>query len=49
MNRRNARVMSLVWVMLIRQAVMLDLRFRSQAWLHLAASVGELVVGACRC
>src|SRR5262249_12394231 len=45
MNRRTVRVTVVVWVKLIRQAVMRDLQFRSQAWLHLVASVGELVVG----
>lgn len=45
MNRRTVRVTSAVWVNLFRQAVMRDLQFRSQAWLHLFASVGELVVG----
>ncbi|NYI04376.1 ABC transporter permease [Allostreptomyces psammosilenae] len=34
-----------VWVALIRQALMRDLQFRSQAWIHLAASVGELIAG----
>lgn len=41
----NGRVVFLVWLKLIRQAVAHDLQFRSQAWLHLLASVGELVVG----
>jgi ABC-2 type transport system permease protein len=45
MNPRTVRVTVLVWVKLIRQAVMRDLQFRSQTWLHLAASVGELVIG----
>ena len=45
MNRRNVRVTLVVWAALIRQAVMRDLQFRSQAWLHLFASVGELVIG----
>jgi ABC-2 type transport system permease protein len=45
MNPRIVRVTVLVWVKLIRQAVMRDLQFRSQAWLHLAASAGELVIG----
>ncbi|MFD0202940.1 MULTISPECIES: ABC transporter permease [Saccharothrix] len=45
MNRRTARVTFGVWVGLFRQAVMRDLQFRSQAWLHLVASVGELVLG----
>jgi ABC-2 type transport system permease protein len=44
-NRRTVRVTLLVWVKLIRQAVMRDLQFRSQAWLHLATSAGELVTG----
>jgi ABC-2 type transport system permease protein len=34
-----------VWVRLFRQAIMRDLQFRSQAWLHLFAGVGELAVG----
>jgi ABC-2 type transport system permease protein len=45
MSRRTVHVTVLVWLKLIRQAVMRDLQFRSQAWLHLFASVGELVVG----
>jgi ABC-2 type transport system permease protein len=45
MNRRTVRVTALVWVKLIRQAVMRDLQFRSQAWLHLVSSIGEVVVG----
>jgi len=45
MNRRTLRVTAVVWIKLIRQAVMRDLQFRSQSWLHLMASVGELVVG----
>ncbi|MGH3167064.1 MAG: ABC transporter permease [Trebonia sp.] len=45
MSRRTVRVTLLVWVKLIRQAVMRDLQFRSQAWLHLATSIGELVTG----
>lgn len=45
MNRRKLRVTLAVWAGLIRQAVMRDLQFRSQAWLHLVASVGELVTG----
>jgi ABC-2 type transport system permease protein len=40
-SRRIVRV----WIALFRQAVLRDLQFRSQAWLHLLASVGELVVG----
>jgi ABC-2 type transport system permease protein len=45
MNRRTVRVTVLVWVKLICQAVMRDLQFRSQAWLRLASSVAELVIG----
>jgi ABC-2 type transport system permease protein len=45
MTWRMLRATLLVWVKLIRQAMMRDLQFRSQAWLHLAASVGELVIG----
>lgn len=45
MNRRTALVTFVVWVGLFRQAVMRDLQFRSQAWMHLFASVGELIVG----
>jgi ABC-2 type transport system permease protein len=44
-NWRSVRVTLLVWAGLVRQAVMRDLQFRSQAWLHLATSVGELVIG----
>jgi ABC-2 type transport system permease protein len=44
-NQRSVRVTLLVWARLVRQAVMRDLQFRSQAWLHLATSVGELVIG----
>ena len=39
------RVTLLVWVRLVRQAVMRDLQFRSQAWLHLLMSTAELVTG----
>ncbi|WP_125774316.1 ABC transporter permease [Antribacter gilvus] len=45
MNARTARVTILVWLNLFRQAVMRDLQFRSQAWLHLFAGIGELIVG----
>jgi ABC-2 type transport system permease protein len=45
MNRRNLRVTLVVWAKLIRQAAMRDLQFRSQAWLHLVASIGELATG----
>lgn len=45
MNRRNLRVTLIVWSRLLRQAVMRDLQFRSQAWLHVVASVGELATG----
>ncbi len=45
MNWRTVRITVLVWIKLIRQAVMRDLQFRSQAWLHLLASVGELAIG----
>ncbi|WP_454300423.1 ABC transporter permease [Salana multivorans] len=34
-----------VWLALLRQAVMRDLQFRSQAWLNLAAGLAELGVG----
>jgi ABC-2 type transport system permease protein len=44
-NRRTVRVTLLVWARLARQAVMRDLQFRSQAWLHLVTSIGELVIG----
>lgn len=45
MTGRTARVTILVWLKLFRQAVMRDLQFRSQTWLHLFAGIGELVVG----
>ncbi|MGC5165949.1 ABC transporter permease [Luteimicrobium sp. DT211] len=45
MNRRTARITVVVWLKLFRQAVMRDLQFRSQVWLHLCASIGELAVG----
>ncbi|UED87172.1 ABC transporter permease [Streptomyces profundus] len=45
MNLRTARVTFRVWRQLVRQALMRDLQFRSQAWTHLGASVGELAVG----
>lgn len=45
MNRRNLRVTLVVWAALIRQALMRDLQFRSQTWLHLVASIGELITG----
>ncbi|WP_125777392.1 ABC transporter permease [Antribacter gilvus] len=45
MNQRTVRVTVLVWLKLFRQAVMRDLQFRSQAWLHLFAGIGELAVG----
>ncbi|MFJ6677208.1 ABC transporter permease [Actinosynnema sp. NPDC091369] len=41
MNRRTA----CVWVGLVRLAVRRDLQFRSQVWLHLVASSGELAIG----
>lgn len=34
-----------VWLALLRQAVMRDLQFRSQAWLNLGAGLAELAVG----
>ncbi len=45
MIRWNIRVTLVVWAKLFRQALMRDLQFRSQAWLHIFASVGELVIG----
>jgi len=45
MIRWNLRVTLVVWAGLFRQAVMRDLQFRAQAWLHIFASLGELVVG----
>ncbi|MGP3967680.1 ABC transporter permease [Streptomyces sp. 6N223] len=45
MNRRTVTVTFRVWGKLFRQALMRDLQFRSQAWMHLAASVGELITG----
>lgn len=45
MRFRELRVSTAVWRGLFRQAVMRDLQFRAQAWLHLLASIGELSVG----
>jgi len=45
MTLRTIRITLVVWAALFRQAVMRDLQFRSQAWLHLFASIGELVIG----
>ncbi|KAB8162900.1 hypothetical protein FH609_004000 [Streptomyces sp. 3MP-14] len=45
MKTRTALVTFRVWRKLVRQALMRDFQFRSQAWIHLAASVGELLVG----